>query len=75
MKTDSELQRDVLDELAWEPSPTAWAQVSVGARDCPGAGRCPSGPVCCAEAARRRASEADVVVVNTHLYTAALAIG
>ena len=33
-------------ELAWEPSPTAWAQVSVGARDCPGASRCPSGSVC-----------------------------
>ena len=62
-------------ELAWEPSPTAWAQVSVGARDCPGASRCPSGSVCFAEAARDRASKADVVVVNTHLYTAGLAIG
>ncbi len=62
-------------DLAWEPSPTAWAQVSVGARDCPGAGRCPSGSVCFAEAARQRAAQADVVVVNTHLYTAALAIG
>jgi ATP-dependent DNA helicase DinG len=62
-------------ELAWEPSPMAWAQVSVGSRDCPGAGRCPSGPVCFAEAARHRAAEADVVVVNTHLYTAGLAIG
>jgi ATP-dependent DNA helicase DinG len=62
-------------ELAWEPSPVAWAQVSVGARDCPGAGRCPSGSVCFAEAARDRAAEADVVVVNTHLYVTALAIG
>jgi ATP-dependent DNA helicase DinG len=62
-------------ELEWEPSPAAWAQVSVGARDCPGAGRCPSGAMCFAEAARDRAAEADVVVVNTHLYTTALAIG
>jgi ATP-dependent DNA helicase DinG len=62
-------------ELAWEPSPIAWAQVSVGARECPGAGRCPSGATCFAEAARERAAQADVVVVNTHLYTTALAAG
>lgn len=61
-------------DLAWEPSDAAWAQVSVGSRECPGASRCPSGPVCFAEAARDRATQADVVVVNTHLYTAALAI-
>jgi ATP-dependent DNA helicase DinG len=61
-------------ELSWEPSPVAWAQVSVGSRDCPGAGRCPSGSTCFAENARRLASEADVVVVNTHLYAASLAI-
>jgi ATP-dependent DNA helicase DinG len=61
-------------ELPWEPSDVAWAQVSVGSRDCPGASRCPSGSVCFAEAARERAMEADVVVVNTHLYAAALAI-
>ncbi len=62
-------------ELAWEPSPAAWAQVSVGARECPGAAHCPSGSTCFAEAARDRAAQADVVVVNTHLYTAALAAG
>ena len=62
-------------ELAWEPSPAAWAQVSVGARECPGAAHCPSGATCFAEAARDRAARADVVVVNTHLYTAALAAG
>jgi len=61
-------------ELPWEPSDVAWAQVSVGSRDCPGASRCPSGPVCFAEAARDQAMGADVVVVNTHLYAAALAI-
>jgi ATP-dependent DNA helicase DinG len=61
-------------DLPWEPSEVAWAQVSVGSRDCPGANRCPSGGVCFAEAARERAMEADVVVVNTHLYATALAI-
>jgi len=60
-------------ELSWEPSVAAWAQVSVGPRDCPGAARCPSGHDCFAEAARKRASEADAVVVNTHLYATHLA--
>ena len=62
-------------ELAWEPSPVAWAQVSVGSRECPGAARCPSGDRCFAEAARDRAARADVVIVNTHLYTTALSTG
>ncbi len=45
------------------------------ARDCPGAFRCPSGHDCFAESARARAAEADVVVVNTHLYGAHVASG
>jgi ATP-dependent DNA helicase DinG len=61
-------------ELAWEPSEAAWAQVSTGWRECPGASQCPSGGECFAEAARRRAGEADVVVVNTHLYATSLSI-
>jgi ATP-dependent DNA helicase DinG len=60
-------------ELSWEPSPVAWAQVSVGARECPGAARCPSGDRCFAETARERAARADAVIVNTHLYATALA--
>ncbi|HUO47558.1 MAG TPA: ATP-dependent DNA helicase [Acidimicrobiales bacterium] len=55
-------------DLDFEPHPRAWATVSVTARECPGAFRCPSGQDCFAEAARARAAEADVVVVNTHLY-------
>ncbi len=62
-------------ELPFEPSHDAWAQVSVGPRDCPGASRCPAGQDCFAEAARARAARADVVVVNTHLYAAHLASG
>ncbi len=46
-----------------------------GPRECPGAYNCPSGGSCFAEAARERASVADVVVVNTHLYGAHLASG
>jgi ATP-dependent DNA helicase DinG len=54
-------------ELPAEPSPSAWAAVSVSAQECPGARRCPKGDACFAEAARRKAGEADVVVVNLHL--------
>ena len=54
-------------ELAAEPSPQAWGAVSVSAQECPGARKCPSGEACFAEAARRKAGEADVTVVNLHL--------
>ena len=60
-------------ELEFEPHARAWAAVSVTARECPGAFRCPSGSVCFAERARERAAEADVVVVNTHLYASHVA--
>ena len=55
--------------------PRVWNQLSVSAMDCPGRLRCPAGEVCFAEAARRKAEEAAVVVVNTHLYGAHLASG
>jgi ATP-dependent DNA helicase DinG len=62
-------------ELEVEPSFRAWAAVSVGPRECPGASKCPKGDVCFAERARRAAADADVVVVNTHLYGMHLATG
>jgi len=62
-------------ELPFEPHFRAWAMVSTTARECPGAFRCPSGRDCFAEHARARAAEADVIVVNTHLYGAHLASG
>jgi ATP-dependent DNA helicase DinG len=62
-------------ELETEPSERAWAAVSVSARECPGASRCPSGDTCFAEAARGRAAAADVTVVNLHLYGLDLAAG
>jgi ATP-dependent DNA helicase DinG len=60
-------------ELPFEPRARAWSMVSVGAMECPGKARCPSGDVCFAEAARARADLADVIVVNTHLYATHLA--
>jgi ATP-dependent DNA helicase DinG len=62
-------------ELDFEPHFRAWTMVSTTAPECPGAFRCPSGRECFAEDARARAAEADVVVVNTHLYGAHLASG
>ena len=62
-------------DLPFEPTPRVWSALSVGSQECPGAGKCPKGEVCFAERARRRADEADVVVVNTHLYGVHLASG
>ncbi len=62
-------------ELDFEPTSRAWSALSVSARECPGATRCPAGRDCFAEAARRRAAASDVVVVNTHLYGLHLASG
>lgn len=55
-------------ELDFEPSDASWSAVSVTSKECPGRNRCPSGDNCFAEMARDRASVADVVVVNTHLF-------
>jgi len=45
-------------------SPRAWAQVSVSARECVGAGSCRYGVECFAEQARARARTADLVITN-----------
>lgn len=42
--------------------------VTVGADECPGRAKCQFGDSCWAEAARDSAREADVLVVNLHLY-------
>ncbi|MFP5320211.1 MAG: ATP-dependent DNA helicase [Acidimicrobiia bacterium] len=62
-------------ELDVEPRPAVWDAVSVGTDECPGAAKCPKGETCFAEGARRRAAEADVIVVNTHLYGTHIAAG
>jgi ATP-dependent DNA helicase DinG len=53
----------------------AWSKVSVGSDECPGAGNCRFGEQCFAEEAKRAARDADLVVVNTHLYAAHVASG
>ncbi len=55
------------DELDPGVDDAAWRQVSMPARDCVGATRCPYGAECFAEASRVRAREADIVVTNHSL--------
>lgn len=55
------------DELDPGVDDTAWRQVSMPARECVGATRCPYGTECFAEASRARAREADIVVTNHSL--------
>ena len=52
------------DELDPGVSDRAWRQVSVSARECLGAQKCPHGADCFAEQSRERAAQADVVVTN-----------
>ncbi|MGI5213108.1 ATP-dependent DNA helicase [Plantactinospora sp. CA-290183] len=55
------------DELDPGVDDHAWRLVSMPARECVGAARCPFGAECFAEASRARAREADVVVTNHSL--------
>jgi ATP-dependent DNA helicase DinG len=52
------------DELVPGVDDRAWRQVSVNARECIGAQKCPFGTQCFAEQARETAGEADIVVTN-----------
>jgi ATP-dependent DNA helicase DinG len=52
------------DELVPGVDDRAWRQVSVNARECIGAQKCPFGSQCFAERAREAAGEADIVVTN-----------
>ena len=63
------------DHLGFEPDPRAWGRVSMPAEECPGAERCPFGATCFAEAAKDRAEQADVIIVNAALYGAHLSTG
>jgi ATP-dependent DNA helicase DinG len=55
------------DELDPGVDDQAWRLVSMPARECVGAARCPYGAECFAEASRARAREADIVVTNHSL--------
>ncbi|HEV2640413.1 MAG TPA: ATP-dependent DNA helicase [Actinocrinis sp.] len=59
------------DDLVPGVNDRVWNTMSVSARECLGAAKCPFGVECFAEAARDKAREADVVVTNHAL----LAIG
>jgi ATP-dependent DNA helicase DinG len=61
-------------ELALEPSEALWAEVAVGPDRCSGR-RCPFHSACFSEAARERAADADLVIVNHALYFAHVASG
>jgi len=64
-----------LSELPETPPGPVRGAVSVGPGECVGASRCAHAESCWAELARARAEEADIVVVNAHLYGAHLATG
>ncbi len=55
------------DELDPGVDEQVWRTVSMPARECVGASRCPFGQECFAEASRARAREADIVVTNHSL--------
>ncbi len=63
------------EELDPAPPVDVWNAVSVGADECPGAARCPSGDDCFSERARQIAKEADVIVTNHHYYGLDIASG
>ena len=60
-------------ELTFEPPESLWSELAVGADRCLGR-RCAFVGMCFSEAARRRAREADLVIVNHALYFADLGI-
>jgi ATP-dependent DNA helicase DinG len=60
-------------ELELEPPVSLWTELAVGADRCLGR-RCPFHATCFSEAARERASEADLVIVNHALYFADLGL-
>jgi len=60
-------------ELAFEPSGSLWAELSVGGDRCLGR-RCQFGATCFSERARAEAGEAELVIVNHALYLADVVI-
>ena len=63
------------EEFDQLPSARAREALSVGSEQCPGRNKCPNGSNCFAERAREAAQDADVVVVNIHLYGNHIASG
>lgn len=63
------------EELTFSTHENTRKVISVGVDECPGRNKCPSGNKCFAEKARDAANDADVIVVNLHLYGLHLASG
>jgi ATP-dependent DNA helicase DinG len=63
------------DDLPEHVPDELWSEVSVAGIECPGRDGCPQGDSCFAMAALDKAQEADVVIVNHHLYGADLMMG
>lgn len=63
------------DELPFEVDGGTRRALSVTAQECLGKAKCPQGHVCFHEFAKDRAAEAQLVIVNTHLYASHLASG
>jgi ATP-dependent DNA helicase DinG len=63
------------DDLPEQVPDELWSELSVAGIECPGRDGCPQGESCFAMAALDQAQEADVVVVNHHLYGADLMMG
>lgn len=63
------------EELTFPTHENTRKVISVGVDECPGRNKCPSGNKCFAEKARDAANDADVIVVNLHLYGLHLASG
>ncbi len=63
------------DDLPAYVPDEVWSEVSVAGIECPGRDGCPQGDGCFAMAALDNAQEADVIVVNHHLYGADLMMG
>ncbi|WP_029117713.1 ATP-dependent DNA helicase [Mycobacterium sp. URHB0044] len=60
----SETETGDRDDLVPGVADRSWSQVSVSARECIGATRCPFGTDCFAEKARAKAGTSDVIVTN-----------
>lgn len=64
-----------IGDLDPPPEDGAWSAVSVGPGECVGAAKCARAEDCFSEQARADAADADIVVVNAHLYAAHLQSG
>ncbi len=57
-------------ELTFQVSLKSWGAVSTSSNECPGFNKCKFGSTCFAAKARKEAEDANIVVVNIHLYGA-----